>query len=172
MKLQFLLILISTIFSLSPPENLEYSPPINIFQSYKDLSAFKIEDAHKILHDIQVGKWRKEEQRVIMYDKDILYPRNDSGWEAQIDGDFEVVNMDKIVDLLDGGYILTGDGEGEEIIKENIKKGQFIIFIKEMNSVYIFEPKKGYKNAFYCPRINKYLEELNEKMIKDNLYEE
>ena len=172
MKLQFLLILVTTIFSLSPTENLEYSPPINIFQSYKDLSAFKIEDAHKILHDIQVGKWRKEEQRVIMYDKDILYPRNDSGWEAQIDGDFEVVNMDKIVDLLDGGYILTGDGEGEEIIKENIKKGQFIIFIKEMNSVYIFEPKKGYKNAFYCPRINKYLVELNEKMIKDNLYEE
>ena len=172
MKLQFLLLLISTIFSLSPPENLEYSPPINIFQSYKDLSAFKIEEAHKILHDIQVGKWRKEEQRVIMYDKDILYPRNDSGWEAQIDGDFEVVKMDKIVDLLDGGYILTGDGEGEEIIKENIKKGQFIIFIKEMNSVYIFEPKKGYKNAFYCPRINKYLVELNEKMIKDNLYEE
>ena len=172
MKLQFLLILLTTIFSLSPPENLEYSPPINIFQSYKDLSAFKIEEAHKILHDIQVGKWRKEEQRVIMYDKDILYPRNDSGWEAQIDGDFEVVKMDKIVDLLDGGYILTGDGEGEEIIKENIKKGQFIIFIKEMNSVYIFEPKKGYKNAFYCPRINKYLVELNEKMIKDNLYEE
>jgi len=172
MKLQFLLILVTTIFSLSPTENLEYSPPINIFQSYKDLSAFKIEDAHKILHDIQVGKWRKEEQRVITYDKDILYPRNDSGWEAQIDGDFEVVKMDKIVDLLDGGYILTGDGEGEEIIKENIKKGQFIIFIKEMNSVYIFEPKKGYKNAFYCPRINKYLVELNEKMIKDNLYEE
>ena len=172
MKLQFFLLLISTVFSLSPPENLEYSPPINIFQSYKDLSAFKIEEAHKILHDIQVGKWRKEEQRVIMYDKDILYPRNDSGWEAQIDGDFEVVKMDKIVDLLDGGYILTGDGEGEEIIKENIKKGQFIIFIKEMNSVYIFEPKKGYKNAFYCPRINKYLVELNEKMIKDNLYEE
>ena len=172
MKLQFFLLLILTIFSLSPPENLEYSPPINIFQSYKDLSAFKIEEAHKILHDIQVGKWRKEEQRVIMYDKDIIYPRNDSGWEAQIDGDFEVVKMDKIVDLLDGGYILTGDGEGEEIIKENIKKGQFIIFIKEMNSVYIFEPKKGYKNAFYCPRINKYLVELNEKMIKDNLYEE
>jgi len=172
MKLQFLLILITTIFSLPPTENLEYSPPINIFQSYKDLSAFKIEEAHKILHDIQVGKWRKEEQRVIMYDKDILYPRNDSGWEAQIDGDFEVVKMDKIVDLLDGGYILTGDGEGEEIIKENIKKGQFIIFIKEMNSIYIFEPKKGYKNAFYCPRINKYLVELNEKMIKDNLYEE
>ena len=172
MKLQFFLLLISTVFSLSPPENLEYSPPINIFQSYKDLSAFKIEEAHKILHDIQVGKWRKEEQRVIMYDKDILYPRNDSGWEAQIDGDFEVVKMDKIVDLLDGGYILTGDGEGEEIIKENIKKGQFIIFIKEMNSIYIFEPKKGYKNAFYCPRINKYLVELNEKMIKDNLYEE
>ena len=172
MKLQFFLLLISTVFSLSPPENLEYSPPINIFQSYKDLSAFKIEEAHKILHDIQVGKWRKEEQRVIMYDKDILYPRNDSGWEAQIDGDFEVVKMDKIVDLLDGGYILTGDGEGEEIIKENIKKGQFIIFIKEMNSVYIFEPKKGYKNAFYCPRINKYLVELNEKMIKDSLYEE
>jgi hypothetical protein len=39
-----------------------------------------------------------------MYNKDILYPRNDSGYEAQINDNFEVVKMDNIVDLLDNGY--------------------------------------------------------------------
>ena len=88
-----------------------------------------------------VGKWRKEEHRVIMYNKDILYPRNDSGYEAQINDNFEVVKMDNIVDLLDNGYILTGDGEGKNIIRENIKEGQYIVYIKEMNSIYVYEPK-------------------------------
>ena len=49
--------------------------------------------------------------------------------------------MDNIVDLLDNGYILTGDGEGENIIRENIKEGQYIVYIKEMNSIYVYEPK-------------------------------
>ena len=107
-----------------------------------------------------------------MYDKDILYPRNDSGYEAQINENFEVVQMDNIVDLLDNGYILTGDGEAEEIIKENIKLGQYIIFIKEMNIIYIFDPKFEYKYAYYIFKINKFLVELNEKIEKDKLYEE
>ena len=107
-----------------------------------------------------------------MYDKDILYPRNDSGWEAQINDNFEVVYMDKIVDLLDNGYILSGDGEGKKIIKEKIKEGQFIIFIKEMNTIYIFRNKEEYKYAYYIFKINKFLVELNEKMEKDKLYEE
>ena len=106
------------------------------------------------------------------HDKDILYPRNDSGWEAQINDNFEVVQMDKIVDLLDNGYILSGDGEGEKKIKEKIKKGQFIIFIKEMNTIYIFRNKEEYKYAYYIFKINKFLVELNEKMEKDKLYEE
>ena len=149
MKVYFLIFLIPIIYSLSPKVNLGYTPPIELFQAKNDLSVFKLEEASNILRDIQVGKWRKEEHRVIMYDKDILYPRNNSGYEAQINDNFEVVKMDNIVDLLDNGYILSGDGEGEDIIRENIKKGQFIIFIKEMNSIYIFEPKDKYKNAYY-----------------------
>ena len=135
MTFKYFLLIISIIHSLSTSENFEYNPPIKIFQSTMDLSIFKIEEAQEIVHDILIGKWRKEEQRVIMYDKDILYPRNDSGWEAQINDNFEVVQMDKIVDLLDNGYILSGDGEGEKKMKEKIKKGQFIIFIKN-NSIF------------------------------------
>ena len=172
MDIKSFIFLILFINVLSLLQNFDYRVPINIFQSKKDLSVFKIEEAEKILHDIMEGKWRKEEHRVIMYNKDILYPRNDSGYEAQINDNFEVVKMDNIVDLLDNGYILTGDGEGENIIKENIKKGQYIIYIKEMNSIYIYEPKDIYKNAYYISKINYYLVELNNKMIKDSLYDE
>ena len=172
MKVYFLIFLIPIIYSLSPKVNLGYTPPIELFQAKNDLSVFKLEEASNILRDIQVGKWRKEEHRVIMYDKDILYPRNNSGYEAQINDNFEVVKMDNIVDLLDNGYILSGDGEGEDIIRENIKKGQFIIFIKEMNSIYLFEPKDKYKNAYYFSKINLFLKELYEKMINESLYDE
>ena len=37
-----------------------------------------------------------------------------------------------------------------------------------MNSVYIFEPKNDYKYAYYVFKINKFLVELNDKMIKDD----
>ena len=171
MSVKIFLPLILIIHSLCILDNLEFRPQIKIFQSKKDLSLFKIEDA-KVMNNIIIGKWRKEDDRVMMYSLDIIYPRNDSGIEAQINDNFEVVKMDGIVDLLDNGYILTGDGKAEERIKENIKEGQFVIYIKEMNSVYIFEPKKDYKYAYYVFKINKFLVELNDKMIKDDLYEE
>jgi hypothetical protein len=41
-----------------------------------------------------------------------------------------------------------------------------------MNSVYIFEPKKDYKYAYYVFKINKFLTEIYDKMINDDLYEE
>ena len=162
------MILIIQTFSIM--ENIDYRIPIKIFQSQKDLSLFKIEDA-KIMNDIIIGKWRNE-QRLIMYAQDILYPRNIYGLEAQINDNFEVVKIDNVVELLDNGYILSGYGDAKEKIKENIKEGQLIIYIKEMNRIYIFEPKRDYKYAYYIFKINKFLTELNEKMIKDSLYEE
>ena len=160
MSFKSFFLIISIVYSLSILENLEYNPRIKIFQSTKDLSVFKIEEAQEIVRDILVGKWRKEEQRVIMYDKDILYPRNDSGWEVQVNDNFEVVYMDKIVDLLDNGYILSGYDLAEKKIKEKIKEGQFVIFIKEINILYVFKNKEEYKYAYYIFKINKFLVEL------------
>ena len=171
MSSKIFLFLILIIQSLSTINNLDYKPPIKIFQSTKDLSLFKIEDA-QIMNDVIIGKWRNNEQRLVMYNQDILYPRNNYGIEAQINDNFEVVKIDNIVELLDNGYILSGDGAAEERIKENIKEGQLIIYIKELCRIYIFEPKRDYKYAYYVFKINKFLTELNEKMIKDDLYEE
>ena len=171
MSSKIFLFLILIIQSLSTINNLDYKPPIKIFQSTKDLSLFKIEDA-QIMNDVIIGKWRNNEQRLVMYNQDILYPRNNYGIEAQINDNFEVVKIGNIVELLDNGYILSGDGAAEERIKENIKEGQLIIYIKELCRIYIFEPKRDYKYAYYVFKINKFLTELNEKMIKDDLYEE
>ena len=170
MSKKILLFMILIIQTFSIMENFDYRILIKIFQSQKDLSLFKIEDA-KIMNDIIIGKWRNEE-RLIMYTQDILYPRNIYGLEAQINDNFEVVKIDNVVELLDNGYILSGYGDAKEKIKENIKEGQIIIYIKEMNRIYIFEPKRDYKYAYYIFKINKFLTELNEKMIKDSLYEE
>ena len=170
MSVKIFLPLILIIHSHCILDNLEFRPPIKIFQSKKDLSLFKIEDA-KVMNEILEGKWRNEE-RVMMYNLDVEYPRDKSGLEAQINDNFEVVKMDSIVNMLDNGYILTGFGNASERIKENVKEGQFVIYIKEMNSVYIFEHKKDYKYAYYVFKINKFLTELYDKMINDDLYEE
>ena len=167
MSVKIFLPLILIIHSHCILDNLEFRPPIKIFQSKKDLSLFKIEDA-KVMNEILEGKWRNEE-RVMMYNLDVEYPRDKSGLEAQINDNFEVVKMDSIVNMLDNGYILTGFGNASERIKENVKEGQFVIYIKEMNSVYIFEHKKDYKYAYYVFKINKFLTELYDKMINDDL---
>ena len=97
MSVKIFLPLMLIIHSLCILDNVEFRSPINIFQSKKDLSIFKIEDA-KVMDDIIIGKWRKEERRVLMYTLDIIYPRNDSGIEAQINDNLEVVKIDNIVD--------------------------------------------------------------------------
>ena len=167
-----LFIIISIIHSFFTSEQFNYNPPIKIFQSTKDLSLFKIEEAQEKVYNASIGRWRDDEHLIVVYDKYILYPRDDTGLEVQLNDNFEVVHMDKIVDLLDNGYILSGYDEAAKKIKEKIKEGQFIIFIKEMKSIYIFEPKEEYKYAYYIFKINKFLVELNEKMEKDKLYEE
>ena len=108
MSFKYFLLIISIIHSLSTSENLNYNPPIKIFQSTKDLSVFKIEEAVERVNNASIGRWRDDEHLIVVYDKDILFPRNDLGWEVQVNDNFEVVYMDKIVDLLDNGYILSG----------------------------------------------------------------
>ena len=154
-----LIIIISIIHSFFTSEQFNYNPPIKIFQSTKDLSLFKIEEAQEKVYNASIGRWRDDEHLIVVYDKYILYPRDDTGLEVQINDNFEVVHMDKIVDLLDNGYILSGYDEAAKKIKEKIKEGQFIIFIKEMKSIYIFEPKEEYKYAYYIFKINKFLVE-------------
>ena len=145
--------------------------PINIIQSDKDLSLFKLKNAKMVLKDVKNGGSRGQNE-IVMYDPDTFSQTNEWGYEAQINENFEVISLDRNVKMIENGFILSGHSEGGNEIKNNIKVGDFVICIKEMNTVYIFEQKNEYKYAYYIFKINNYLKFLNEKMIKENLYEE
>ena len=173
MKYHFLIsifLLINFSFSLGMKVPKEYIP-INITESDKDLSLFKLKNAKMVLKDVKNGGSRGENE-IVMYDTDTFKQTNKYGYEAQINENFEVISLDRNVKMLDNGFILSGHSEGGNKIKSNIKVGDFVICIKEMNAVYIFESKKEYKYAYYIFKINNNLKLLNEKMIKENLYEE
>ena len=165
-----LLLLLNFPFSITMKEPKEYEP-IDIIQSDKDLSLFKIQNAKLVLKDVKNGGSRGENE-IVMYDTDTFSQTNEWGFEAQINKNFEVISLDRNVKMLENGYILSGHSEGGNKIKNNIKVGDFVICIKEMNTVYIFESKNEYKYAYYIFKINNYLKFLNEKMTKENLYEE
>ena len=169
----FLSLLLISFFSNSnqlKQEEPEDYPPIDIIQSDKDLSLFNTENAKLILTKVKNGGSRGANE-IVMYDKDSYSKTNEWGYEAQINENFEVVAFDTNVKMLENGYILSGHSEGGRTIKEKISVGEYAIFIKEINTVYIFESKKEYKYAYYIFKINNYLKNLNEKMIKENLYE-
>ena len=173
MKYHFLIsifLLINFSFSLGMKVPKEYIP-INITESDKDLSLFELKNAKIVLKDVKNGGSRGENE-IVMYDTDTFSQTNEWGYEAQINENFEVISLDRNVKMLDNGFILSGHSEGGNKIKSNIKVGDFVICIKEMNTVYIFESKKEYKYAYFIFKINNYLQFLNEKMIKENLYEE
>ena len=146
-------------------------PSINIVQSNNDLSIFNLQNTKSIFKEVKNGGNRGENE-IVMYDSENYSPTNVYGYEAQINENFEVVSLNTNVEMLDNGYIISGHSLGNTKIKENIKIGDYVIFIKEINTAYIFEGKQEYKYAYYTFKINSYLQSLNEKMIKNNLYDE
>ena len=146
-------------------------PPIDLIQSDKDLSLFNLKNTKLVFKNVKNGGYRYENE-IVMYDSDTYSPTNEWGYEAQINENFEVISLDTNVKLLENGYIISGHSEGARKIKANIKKGDYVIFIKEVNTAYIFDSKDEYKYAYYIFKINNYLQILNNKMVQENLYEE
>ena len=146
-------------------------PPINIVQSNNDLSLFNFQNTKATFNDVKNGGSRGENQ-IVVYDSENYSPTNEWGYEAQINENFEVISLNVNVEMPENGYIISGHSLGKTKIKENIKIGDYVIFIKEINTAYIFEGKQEYKYAYYIFKINNYLYYLNEKMMKDNLYDE
>jgi len=138
-------------------------PSINIVQSNNDLSIFNLQNTKSIFKEVKNGGNRGENE-IVMYDSENYSPTNVYGYEAQINENFEVVSLNTNVEMLDNGYIISGHSLGNTKIKENIKIGDYVIFIKEINTAYIFEGKQEYKYAYYTFKINSYLQSLNEKM--------
>ena len=74
--------------------------------------------------------------------------------------------------MLERGYILSGHSKGGKLIENNVEIENYIIYIKETNTAYIFESRTDYRYAFHIFKINYYLKFLNEMMIYNYLYEE
>ena len=89
--------------------------PIDLVQSDKDLSLFKLENVKCVLTDIKNGGSRGANQ-IVMYNSDNYYPTNEWGYEAQINENFEVVSMATNVKLLENGYIISGHSNGAKKI--------------------------------------------------------
>jgi uncharacterized lipoprotein YddW (UPF0748 family) len=164
-----ILILLSNAYFILMKNSEKYAP-IELIQSKNDLSLFNIENAKLVLTEVKHGGYRGENQ-IVMYDSDNYYSTNEYGYEAQINENFEVISLNINVKLLENGYIISGHSLGARKIKENIKIGDYVIFIKESNTAYIFESKDIYKNAYYHFKINNDLLLLNNKMINEDLYE-
>ena len=139
-------------------------------QSDKDLSVFDLNKAKGIIQGVRHGGYRGENE-IIMYNTKNYVQTNQYGFEFQINENYEVLSKGTNVQLLSNGYILSGHTRGEEIIKEKVNIGDFLIYIKEINTIYIFENKKEYKYAYYIYKINNYLSNLYNKMIEEELYE-
>jgi len=146
-------------------------PPFELAQSDKDLSAFNLDNIREIIQGVRHGGYRGENE-IVMYDNNNYVQTNEYGYEFQIDENFEVISKGTNVKLLPNGYILSGHSAGKKTIKEKVKIGDFIIFIRETNTAYIFENRNEYKYAFYYEKINNYLSILYNKMMKENKYEE
>ena len=94
--------------------------PINIIQSDKDLSLFKLKNAKMVLKDVKNGGSRGQNE-IVMYDPDTFSQTNEWGYEAQINENFEVISLDRNVKMIENGFILSGHSEGGNEIKNNIK---------------------------------------------------
>ena len=162
----YLYLIILIIFMLNYCNTKEYTP-INIIQSKEDLSLFNIQNAKLVINNVRNGGVKRE-NKIIMFNSDNYIPTFESVYEVQIDANFEVINFGKTVKLLDNGYILSGP----ENIKDKINIGDYVIFIEEINRIYVFEAKQEYKYAYFISAINNYLRILNNKMKEENLYDE
>ena len=167
-KICLIIISFSLSFIISVKEENNY-PPFELAQSDKDLSVFNLNNIKEIIQGVRHGGYRGENE-IIMYDNYNYVQTNEYGYEFQINENYEVISKGTNVELLPNGYILSGHTEGEKTIKEKVKIGDFVIYIKETNTAYVFENRIEYKYAFYSEKINNYLSILYNKMMKDNKY--
>ena len=146
-------------------------PPIDIVESSKDLSVYKTKNAKLVIKDVKNGGSRGEDE-IVMYNSENYSKTNAYGHEAQIKESFEVTKLDTNVEMLENGYILSGHSKGAKTIKNNIEKEDYIIYISETKSAYVFSSRTDYRYAYHIFKINYYLKFLNEKMTYDYLQEE
>ena len=68
----------------------------------------------------------RNQDTIVYYDKENYRTRNPYGYEIAVDKNNVVVDKKILVDLPEGGYILSGHGTGAEFIKNNISIGNFV----------------------------------------------
>ena len=152
-------------YSLNTGKAIEASS-INLFLPEKDLSVFKIENAKKVFQNIKNGGYRGSQEKVF-YNSDNFNPTNQWGYEIQISENFEVTDKNRNVELLNNGYIFSGHSDAGYELRDSINVGDFVIYIQESLTAYVFEYKTEYKYAYYIFKINILLTSLQNQMKED-----
>ena len=86
----------------------------------------------------------RQADTIVYYDKDNYRERNAFGYEVAVDSNNIIVDADVLVDLPDGGYILSGHSSGAEFIKKNLMIGDYV----EITSTQINFYKDLYASAY------------------------
>lgn len=79
------------------------------------------------INDINFGGFRKTNQ-IHYYNSSNLPTRNSFGFEVGIDAHNVVIARGTLVSLPLGGYILSGHGDGAEILQDNLKIGDIVVY--------------------------------------------
>ena len=83
------------------------------------------------------GGWRAEDT-IVYYNLDNFRTRNTFGYEYSIDSNGYVIASDTLVDLVDGGAILSGINEGANFLKDNLQLYDRIEYDPETKKLSIY----------------------------------
>ena len=150
-----------------------YNLSLNIQEPKIDNNAILPYRTIKIDH---IGGYRDTNQIVVYYDSKNT---NIYGYEFSIDKKGNVKDSAINTDIIKGGYVISGHGDGATLLKDTLKINDYCIFDKDKMVLTVY--RNPYYNALngYYQKINEiiafYNNELNNKKpiyyksIKDNL---
>lgn len=111
---------------------------------------------------LYIGGFRNADT-IVYYDASCYRERNPYGYEVAIDKNGIVIAMDILVDLPEGGYILSGHSSGEDFIKNNICMDDKIEIEEGIVSIYRDGMINLYNNS--VTRRNDLVQEINEEIV-------
>lgn len=106
-----------------------------------------------------VGGYRNADS-LVLYDKDHYRERNNFGYEVSVNKDGIVVSKDVLVDLEEGGYILSGHSSAATFIIDNININDKVE-IKD-NKVYVYRDYFANNAKLFIDERNSLIDKIND----------
>ena len=101
----------------------------------------------------------RNENTIVHYDASHFQTRNQWGFEVAVDSDGYVIDKNNLVDLPDGGFILSGHTAGADFIQENIEIHDRVVI--QNGQVEIWRNQQYHYLFTYTSLRNSIIDELN-----------